>query len=108
MGKGSKKTKKDKDAPKKAISAYFFYIKERRDSITKEQPNLTNKDIIKKMSEEWNSLSDEKKKPYIQKAEADKKRYENEKTIYDKKKKDEKSSKKTKKTNAKKDSGEEK
>ena len=36
------------------------------------------------MSEEWNSLSDEKKKPYIQKAEAD----ENEKTIYDKKKKD--------------------
>ena len=108
MGKGSKKTKKDKDAPKKAISAYFFYIKERRDSITKEQPNLTNKDIIKKMSEEWNSLSDEKKKPYIQKAEADKKRYENEKTIYDKKKKDEKSSKKTKKINAKKDSDKEK
>ena len=46
------------------------------------------------MSEEWNALSDEKKKPYVQKAEADKKRYENEKSIYDKKKKDEKSSKK--------------
>ena len=27
MGKGSKKTKKDKDAPKKAISAYFFILK---------------------------------------------------------------------------------
>ena len=104
MGKGKRREKKDKDAPKKAISAYFFYIKERRDSITKEQPNLTNKEIVKKMSEEWNSLSDEKKKPYIQKAEADKKRYENEKTIYDKKKKDEKSSKKTNKKNAKKDS----
>ena len=106
MGKGSKKTKKDKDAPKKAISAYFFYIKERRDSITKEQPNLTNKDIIKKMSEEWNSLSDEKKKPYVQKAEADKKRYENEKAIYDKKKEDEKPSKKTK-TKGKKESDDE-
>ena len=46
------------------------------------------------MSEEWNSLSDEKKKPYVQKAEADKKRYENEKAIYDKKKEDEKTTKK--------------
>ena len=62
MGKGSKKNKKDKDAPKKAISAYFFYIKERRDSITKELPNLNNKEIVKKMSEEWNNLSDDKKK----------------------------------------------
>ena len=79
MGKGAKKNKKDKDAPKKAISAYFFYIKERRESITKEQPSLNNKEIVKKMSEEWNALSDEKKKPYVQKAEADKKRYENEK-----------------------------
>ena len=95
MGKGSKKNKKDKDAPKKAISAYFFYIKERRDSITKEQPNLNNKEIVKKMSEEWNVLSDDKKKPYVQKALEDKKRYEKEKADYDKKKKDEKPSKKT-------------
>ena len=94
MGKGGKKNKKDKDAPKKAISAYFFYIKERRESITKEQPSLNNKEIVKKMSEEWNALSDEKKKPYVQKAEADKKRYENEKAVYDKKKKEEKPSKK--------------
>ena len=94
MGKGSKKNKKDKDAPKKAISAYFFYIKERRDSITKELPNLNNKEIVKKMSEEWNNLSDDKKKPYVQKAEEDKKRYEKEKADYDKKKQDEKPSKK--------------
>ena len=38
------------------------------------------------MSEEWNALSDEKKKPYIAKAEADKKRYEAEKKAYDEKK----------------------
>ena len=41
------------------------------------------------MSAEWNSLSDEKKKPYIQKAEDDKKRYEAEKKAYDAKKKGE-------------------
>ena len=39
------------------------------------------------MSAEWNALSDEKKKPYIAKAEADKKRYEAEKKAYDEKKK---------------------
>ena len=41
------------------------------------------------MSAEWNALSDEKKKPYVAKAEADKKRYEAEKKAYDAKKKGE-------------------
>ena len=41
------------------------------------------------MSAEWNALSDEKKKPYIAKAEADKKRYDAEKKAYDDKKKGE-------------------
>ena len=106
MGKGGKKNKKDKDATKKAISAYFFYIKERRESITKEQPSLNNKEIVKKMSEEWNALSDEKKKPYVQKAEADKKRYETEKAVYEKKKKEEKPTKKNPKKGKKEDKNE--
>ena len=85
--KKAKRAKKDKDAPKRALSAYFFYNQERRDSLKKEKPELNNKEIIKKMSEEWNALSDEKKKPYVEKAEADKKRYEAEKKAYDAKKK---------------------
>lgn len=90
MAKGEKKekrkrAKKDKDAPKKAISAYFFYIQERREALKKEKPNLDNKEIIKTMGAEWNALSDEKKKPYVAKAEADKKRYDEEKKEYDKK-----------------------
>ena len=84
----SKKAKKDKDAPKRAISAFFFYNQERREKLKKEQPKLDNKEIIKTMSAEWNALSDEKKKPYIAKAEADKKRYEEEKKAYDAKKKE--------------------
>ena len=107
MAKGKKKDKKakkkDKNAPKKAISAFFFYNKERRPILKKEQPSLDNKQIIKTMSEEWNKLSDEKKKPYIAKAEADKKRYAKEKEEYDKthkveKKSTKKSEKKGKKT----------
>ena len=69
----TKKAKKDKDAPKRAISAFFFYNQERREKLKKEKPELDNKEIIKTMSAEWNALSDEKKKPYVEKAEADKK-----------------------------------
>ena len=85
--KRAKKAKKDKDAPKRAISAFFFYNQERREKLKKEKPNLDNKEIIKTMSAEWNALSDEKKKPDVAKAEADKKRYEAEKKAYDAKKK---------------------
>lgn len=82
-----KRAKKDKNAPKKAISAYFFYIQERREQLKKENPKLDNKEIIVKMGAEWRELSDEQKKPYIDKAEADKKRYEEEKKEYDNKNK---------------------
>ena len=85
--KKAKRAKKDKDAPKRALSAFFFYNQERRETLKKEKPELNNKDIIKTMSTEWNALSDEKKKPYMEKAEADKKRYEAEKKAYDEKKK---------------------
>ena len=97
MGKTKKdkktKAKKDKDAPKRAISAFFFYNKERRETLKKEQPNLDNKQIISTMSKEWNELSEEKKKPYIEKAEADKKRYEEEKKKYDAKNSEKKNTK---------------
>ena len=85
--KNQKRAKKDKDAPKRALSAFFFYNQERRETLKKEKPDLNNKDIIRTMSTEWNALSDEKKKPYMEKAEADKKRYEAEKKAYDEKKK---------------------
>ena len=65
----------------------FFYNQERREKLKKEKPELDNKEIIKTMSAEWNALSDEKKKPYIEKADADKKRYEAEKKAYEAKKK---------------------
>ena len=49
----TKKAKKDKDAPKRAISAFFFYNQERREKLKKEKPELDNKEIIKTMSAEW-------------------------------------------------------
>ena len=64
------------------IEIYYYEIK------TDEKPNLDNKDLIRAMSEEWNKLTDEEKKPYVKKADADKKRYLEEMKAYEKKKKD--------------------
>ena len=91
MGKKSKteqaskkRSKKDKNAPKRPISAYFFYNQERRESLKKEKPTLNNKDLIRIMGDEWNKLSEEAKKPYVKKAEDDKKRYLEEMKEYEK------------------------
>ena len=81
------KKQKDPNAPRKNISAYFIFNRERRVSLRKEEPLLSNRDLVKKMSVEWNRLPDEQKKIYAEKAEADKKRYEAEKLEYEKNKK---------------------
>jgi len=44
--KRAKKAKKDKNAPKRAISAFFFYQKTRREGLKKEQPNLSHTEIV--------------------------------------------------------------
>jgi structure-specific recognition protein 1 len=78
------KAKKDKNAPKRAISAFFFFQKNRRDTLKKEQPSLSNKELISKMSEEWNKMDDAQKVPFVKLAEEDKVRYANDKKEYEK------------------------
>jgi hypothetical protein len=78
------KAKKDKNAPKRAISAFFFYQKERRETLKKEQTALDNKQLISKMSEEWNNMNDSQRTAYSKLAELDKARYEREKKEYEK------------------------
>lgn len=78
------KAKKDKNAPKRAISAFFFYQKERREPLKKEQPALDNKQLISKMSEEWNNMGDVQRVPFGKMAEGDKVRYEKAKKEYEK------------------------
>ena len=102
MGKGIKKSKKkekkerkDKNAPKRAISAFFYYQKERRESLKEENPNLSNKELISTMSAEWNKMKDTDKKKYVGLANKDKKRYEKEKEEYNAKQKDDKKGKRS-------------
>lgn len=45
IGRSMKKTK-DKDAPKRAMSAFFCYQKSRREPLQKESPKLDNKQLV--------------------------------------------------------------
>uniref|UniRef100_A0A0K0EL98 HMG box domain-containing protein n=1 Tax=Strongyloides stercoralis TaxID=6248 RepID=A0A0K0EL98_STRER len=75
MAKATKKvTKKPKDpnAPKRALSAFFFWLKENRERIKK--PGMGVAEVAKAAGLEWNALTDKKK--WEKKAEDDKKRYE--------------------------------
>lgn len=89
------KKKKDKNAPKRPITAFFAYIKSRRDALKKEQPKLSNTELVsvgscltcQKMSIEWKALTEKEKDPYVKIASKDKDRYTKEKKAYDEKKK---------------------
>ena len=75
----------DANAPKKPLTAYFWYMKERRESLKKEEPTLSNTGIVSKMSEEWKKLDKEAQSKYIKLAEDDKRRYEIDMREYNKK-----------------------
>ncbi|CAI4233002.1 unnamed protein product [Auanema sp. JU1783] len=78
-----KTTKKSKDpnAPKRAMSAFFFWLSENRDRIKK--PGMGVSDVAKAAGIEWGKLTDKSK--WEKKAIDDKQRYENEMAAYKKK-----------------------
>ena len=82
-GKNKKSYKKDPNLPKRAVSAYFFYLSERRQTIAKEHPEYNNRTIISAMSAEWNRMNEKDKKKFVLLAEEDKKRYAKEKAEYE-------------------------
>lgn len=79
-GKKEKKEKKasEEGKPKKPLTAFFLFQNSRRDSIKKENPDMAHKDIIKKMSEEWNAFTDKQKKKYNDQNKKLKEKYEKE------------------------------
>lgn len=77
-----KTVKKDKNAPKKPLTAYVFFSIEERSNILKDDPNINFGDISKKLSEKWKSLSENEKIPYINKSNEDKERFKKEMDEY--------------------------
>jgi hypothetical protein len=60
----------------------MFFANDNRDIVRSENPGITFGGVGKLLGERWKALTAEEKIPYEQKAEADKKRYEEEKANY--------------------------
>tara|TARA_Y100000389_G_scaffold195238_1_gene226359 strand:+ start:3346 stop:3774 length:429 start_codon:yes stop_codon:yes gene_type:complete len=66
----------DKNHPKKPKSGYMIYGVENRERVKKSLPeNTAFSDVVRKIAEEWNKLSEADKKAYNVKADEDKVRY---------------------------------
>lgn len=81
-----KGTKKDKEAPKRPLSAYMFFSRDQRERTKAENPTASFGEIGRILGATWKEMSESQKKPYIDMAERDKVRAETEKAAYNKKK----------------------
>ena len=72
------KAPKDKNAPTKRRSDYIFFCMDKRKDVIKEFPEYKVTQISVELGKRWKLLTDEEKKPYVQKSKDDKERYEDE------------------------------
>ncbi|TFJ84584.1 hypothetical protein NSK_004049 [Nannochloropsis salina CCMP1776] len=65
--------------PVPAKSAWMLFTAEARELLKKEQPSLRVTEQVKIMSEQWKTLDDEARRPFLERAANDKERYQEEK-----------------------------
>jgi len=94
--KGTKKGKKKKDpnAPKRALSAFFWFCADERPKAREVRPDASVGDIAKELGEKWKNCPADLKKKYEALALKDKQRYERENSAYKAKEGNPKGSKK--------------
>ena len=68
--------------PKRAITAFFCYQRERMKTIKEENLGLDHKSLIRKVAEEWKNMSKQEKRKYIEKSNKDKTRYREQRNVY--------------------------
>jgi len=80
--KGGKKRKRTKDpnAPKRSLSAFFFFCADERPTVRKAHPDWSVADVAKDLGKQWEKCTNRPK--YEAQAAADKKRYEAEMQKY--------------------------
>jgi HMG (high mobility group) box/HMG-box domain len=75
-GGRKKKAKKDPNAPKRNMSAYFLYSMYARPQVKEDNPDASFGDIARIISEQFKTLPDKEKKKWDKKASEDKERYQ--------------------------------
>ncbi|KAL2740558.1 high mobility group protein DSP1-like [Vespa velutina] len=88
-GRGKKRKHiKDHNAPKRSLSAFFWFCNDERGKVKMLNPEYGVGDIAKELGKKWSDADPETKSKYEAMAEKDKARYEREMTAYKKKMKD--------------------
>ena len=83
---GRKRKKKDPNAPKRPLSAFFLFCADERPAVKVVYPNYSVGDVAKELGDRWNKVSADVKQKYEQKANKDKLRYEQDMNAYKAKK----------------------
>lgn len=81
-----RKQKKDPNAPKRALSAFFWFCNDERGKVKSANPGYGIGDIAKELGRKWGETGDTQKGKYEAMAEKDRARYEREMTAFKKKK----------------------
>uniref|UniRef100_A0AC34GXJ6 HMG box domain-containing protein n=1 Tax=Panagrolaimus sp. ES5 TaxID=591445 RepID=A0AC34GXJ6_9BILA len=80
--KKKKRAKKDPLAPKRALSAFFFFSNERRPEVQAGHPEWKVGQVAQELGRMWKALTEEEKGVYEKKANMDKQRYAEEMVTY--------------------------
>ncbi len=70
-----KAKKRDPNKPKRALTGFMFYSKQRRAEVQRESPELKFVDVGRQLGEEWKRMPKAAKQPYEDLAIKDKERY---------------------------------
>lgn len=83
---GRKRKKKDPNAPKRPLSAFFIFCADERPAVKAIYPTYSVGDVAKELGDRWNKIQPEAKSKYEAKAQVDKGRYEKDMENYKNKK----------------------
>lgn len=75
---GGKRVNINKGYPKRPSNSFILFSKKNREKVRAENPDINNKELISKLSELWRSMDADEKEEYMEMAENDKKRYNEE------------------------------
>ena len=67
---------KDPNAPKRPLNAYMLYSAEQRAHMKQDNPDMSHKDIMRALGEDWKGLSEADKEKYVKMQNEQKAKYE--------------------------------
>ena len=70
-----KRAKKDPSAPKRPSSAFLYFSQGRRSQIKEANPDLRNTQVSRVLGEMWRSLSDDERRPHLEKEKEEREKY---------------------------------